>query len=339
MFRDVQGNTALRDALVGMIDSGRIPHAMLLHENDGGGAMPLVLAFLQYLYCPHRHDGDACGECPACNKVGKLIHPDIHFVYPITGGTKSTTDKPTSETYVRTWRDLVLANPCFTENGLYEALGIENKSCAIAVAEAKAILDTLSLSGVEGGWRTVCLYLPEKMHPAAANMLLKMVEEPPAETLFLFITHAPERVLTTISSRCLPLRVLPPAEQPSVAADAGLKDLFADLMDALVRRDLMAALETGEAMAALESREKQKAFCKFAGEGVRTLFLIQQGLPGLAAVAEEDRPFYEGMAGRCRKTFPRAALGHIDRAQMLIERNVNQKILFCDLVDRLYSAI
>lgn len=336
-FSEIHGNEALKQALTRMVDSGRIPHAILLHENDGGGALALSLAFIRYLYCQHRQDGDSCGTCPPCNRISKLIHPDVHFIFPVTGGAKVSTDKPTSESYAAQWRELVLGNPYFFESELYTALGIEGKSGVIAVTEAKALLEKLSLSGVEGGWRTVVMYLPEKMNLPAANTLLKMVEEPPEQTLFLLITHAPEKVLPTIASRCLPLRVLPPPQE--TVFDPDLMDLFGDLMRALVARDLLSALEAGEAMADLGSREKQKAFCKFAGTCLRNLFLIQQGLPQLADIPEEEKAFFEEMAGKCRKTFPRAALGYFDRAQLLLERNVSQKILFCDLVDRLYLAV
>lgn len=334
---DIAGNEALKEALRGMVDSGRIPHAMLLFENDGGGALPLVLAFLTYLYCPRRSGGEACGNCPTCNRNAKLIHPDIHFVFPVTSGTKVKTDKPTSSTYAAQWRELALENPYFTENELYAALGIEGKSGLIAIQEARWLLDTLSLSGVEGGWRSVVIYLPEKMNLAASNTLLKMLEEPPEQTLFLLITHAPEKVLTTIASRCLSLRVIPPAQ--GTAIDPAQMDLFADLMRPLTGRDLSAALETGEVLAALDSREKQKSFCNFASRCLREIFLLQHGLGSLGGVPEAYRPFFTEMASRCKKTFPRTALGHFDRAQLLLERNVSQKILFCDLVNRLFIAV
>ena len=326
---DIHGsNATVAAALHQMVESGRIPHAMLFHQNDGGGAFPLVLDFLDDLY----------GHNP---RVAKLIHPDIHFVFPVAGS-----DKPVSDQFIQRWRELLLTNPCFYEQELYTALGIEGKQGIISVAEARSILDKLSLSAVEGGYRTVVLYLPEKMNLQAANTLLKMVEEPPENTLFLLVTLQPEKVLTTISSRCLFLRVMPfsraeartvhPYQEGEMTVYA---DLFHDLMRALVGRDLLGALETGEAVSALDSREKQKSFCRFCGEGLRNIFLVQQGLSQLADVPEDERPFYEEMAAKCRKSFPRQALSGLDRALVLLERNVNQKILFTDLVDRLYMTV
>ena len=322
-------NAALAAALRQMAESGRIPHAMLFHQNDGGGAFPLILDFLDEVY---RHNP----------RVKKLIHPDVHFIFPVAGPAK---DKPVSDQFIRSWRELLQENPCFFENELYSAIGIEGKQGLISVNEAHSILDKLSLSAVEGGYRTVVVYLPEKMNQQAANTLLKMVEEPPEKTLFLLVTLQPEKVLTTIFSRCLFLRVRPFSreEDRAIHAKEGaetteMADLFHDLLDALVRKDLLGALEAGDAVADLGSREKQKRFCKVASEGLRNIFLLQQGLPDLADLLGDERPFYEEMAAKLRKNFSRQALAALDRALLLLERNVNQKILFTDLVNRLYMT-
>lgn len=319
-------NAPLAEALRQMAESGRIPHAMLLHENDGGGAFPLILGFLDRLY----------GHNP---RVGKLIHPDIHFVFPVAGS-----DKPVSDQFIAQWRALLLENPYFMENDLYTAIGIEGKQSNISVHEARSILEKLSLSAVEGGYRTVVVYLAEKLNIQAANALLKMIEEPPEKTLFLLVTHQPEKVLPTIASRCLSMRVLPlnreemrvlhPEQGRAVYAD-----LFHDLMDALVRRDLLGALEAGETVAALDSREKQKRFCRFAGEGLRNIFVLQQGLGELSDIPEDEEAFYQELAGKLRKNFSRQGLAALDRALLLLERNVNQKILFTELVDRLFMIL
>ena len=320
----VYGNTELMTALSQMVESGHIPHAMLLHQDDGGGAFPLVIHFLEQLY----------GGNP---RVDKLIHPDIHFVFPVAGA-----DKPVSLQYLAPFRELVMQNPYFYENELSSATGIEGKQAGISVNEARSILDRLSLSAVEGGYRAVVLYLPEKMNVQAANALLKMVEEPPRQTLFLFITQAPEKVLQTISSRCLHLRVQPLSQEAEAevhareaAGNLALQDLFHDLLDALVARDLLKALETADAVADLKVREQQKTFCRLASEDLRRLFLLQKA-PSMARVPEGDKAYYQKMASALKPTFPRRALECLNRAQLLLERNVNQKILFTDLVNQLY---
>lgn len=323
----VYGNEEIVSALHRMVESGHLPHAMLLHQEDGGGAFPIVLNFLEELY----------GGSP---RVQKLIHPDIHFVFPVAGS-----DKPVSLQYIAPFRELLLQNPYFFENELYTAIGIEGKQSNISVNEARSILERLSLSAVEGGYRTVVMYLPEKMNVQAANALLKMVEEPPQKTLFLFITQAPEKVLVTISSRCLQLRVQPlsPEAEAEVhareaAGNTVLADLFHDLLEAVASRDLLKALETGEAVADLKVREQQKNFCALASEDLRRIFLLQKQQTQLLHLPEGSEVFYRKMAGSLKPTFARKALAVLDRSLLLIERNVNQKILFTDMVNQLYTT-
>lgn len=375
-FSKIQGNQDVKNALCEMAASGRIPHAIMFYENDGCGALAMILAFLQKILCHQPSGSDSCGECPSCNKVEKLIHPDIHFTFPITTGSKvsGAVKDLTCDMYIKWYRELLIKNPYFLENELGSALGIESKSGTIAVAEAKAIINQLSLTSVQGGYRAVVVYLPEKMNQEAANRLLKSIEEPPEKTLFLMVTHASEKVLQTISSRCQGIRILPLSKDDVVATlvnefeidqesainaaavsggsvGKALKyledseditveeDIFRQLMDALVSKNLYDALTVGEAMADLDSREKQKAFCKFAGDCLRKIFMLQQNLPDLAGVTAEEKAYYTDLAQKCKKSFPRNAAALFDKAMMLIDRNVSQKMVFCDLVTHLLYII
>ena len=349
-FADVIGNETVAKALASMADTGRVAHAMLMYENEGCGALALALAYVQYLNCSNPSNGDSCGECPSCRQMSKLIHPDVHFVFPVNKGPKTSDDKPTSESYLKHWRELALADPYFTESDLQKAIGIESKVGLIAVAEAKSIIGKLSLASVSDGYKAVIFYLPEKMTQETANRLLKMVEEPPQKTLFMFITHAPEKVLQTIFSRCQSIRVLPLTKEEA-AKVASMKpeadkedynqqmDLFSDLMNSITARDLMGSLECAEAMAALDSREKQKAFCTFAADCIRKIFMIQQGMRQIADIAPEEEMFYEDVAAKAAKTFCSKTITNIEKAVGLIERNVNAKIVFCDLVNRMFLSI
>ena len=165
-FGNMKGNGDVRKALHAMVQTGRIPHALMFYEDDGGGALPVALEFLTEVF-------------GGSGKVARLIHPDIHFIFPITSGSKvsGTVSELRSEQFLAWWRELVDSNPCFTEEELAEALGIEGKAAGINVADAKAILAKLSLTPVEGGWQSVVVYLPEKMNAQAANRLLKPLAE------------------------------------------------------------------------------------------------------------------------------------------------------------------
>ena len=349
-FADVIGNASVAKMLSSMADSGRVAHAMLLYENEGCGALALALAYVQYLNCSNPSNGDSCGECPSCRQISKLIHPDMHFIFPVNKGPKTSDDKPTSESYLKYWRELAVADPYFTESDLQRAIGIESKNGLIAVAEAKSIISKLSLASVTDGYKAVIFYLPEKMNQETANRLLKLVEEPPAKTVFLFITHAPEKVLQTIFSRCQSVRVMPLSKEEA-AQVAALKpvqdkedetvfmDVFSDLMRGIVSRDLISTLECGETMAALDSRERQKAFCTFAASCIRKIFMLQQNLPQISEVEEHENDFYSEMAAKCPKGFCMRAIANIEKVASMIDRNVNSKILFCDLVNRMFLNI
>ncbi len=309
--------SGILDTLCRMVDSGRVPHALLLHEDDGGGGVAVAMQFLQHLY----------GGNP---RVAKMIHPDIHFIFPLVQAGDSV-----SEQYAREWRALVQENPAFSEGDLYEALGFEGKNTVIAVKEANAMLRMLSQYSLEGGYTTVLIYLPEKMNSVAANKLLKILEEPPQQTLFLMVTHAPERLLPTILSRCQLFRVSSGTDAAEVTLRYDDGGLLAELMQAAISRNLSAALEVGEQLAELPSRDSMRAFCRYAAEKMRRVFLVQQGLPQLAGDDAQAREW----AAACKKSFPRKALEALDKASALIGRNVNQRILFTDFVNRIYVNI
>lgn len=374
-FADIPGNENAKRAFINMADSGKVPHALMLHENDGSGAIALVLTFLQYLNCENRSDGEPCGECPSCRQFSKLIYPDMHFVFPITTGSKVADSKGLiCDKYLSYWRDLLLANPFFLENELSEALGFEKKRGQILIAEAYDIIKKLSLSSVSGGYRSVIIYLPEAMSTQTANKLLKTLEEPTDKTIFILITHSPESVLQTISSRCQPMRISPltPSEvsellqsrfdysaedSDSAAAMSGgsigmairelsqsedvaeIKALVYELFERLVERDYLASLEVGERIAALESREKQKLFCTFAGNVLRNVFLIQQGLNQILALPASEEDFLKYVASKCSASFSRKAISVLNNASSMLVRNVAQKIIFTNVVDRLYLSL
>lgn len=312
-FSDIRGNDEVRQALQGMVESAKVPHAILFHEDDGGGAFPMTVAFLDSLY----------GGNP---RVSKLIHPDVHFIFPTAAGCLS-------EQYMESFRKVALENPFFTEKEMTESLGLEGRNLLIPVVEANHLLETLSLSALEGGYRSVVVFMPEKMNAEAANKLLKVIEEPPAKTQFVLISHNPENLLQTIASRCQRIRIVPGRVAGAGVSPAG-EGLLSDLMSAIISKDLLEAVEVGEGIAALPSRENVKAFCKFASERMRQVFLVQQGMDALGDGTGDVALW----ASKCRKTFPRLALEAFSRASQLVDRNVNAKIVFTDLVGRLYMS-
>ena len=215
-FDTVIGQTRLKDRLRRMADEGRIPHALLLAGAPGTGALPLALAFAQYVCCPHRHDGEACGECPSCRQFAKFSHPDLHFVFPIykpKSGRKYVCDD-----FVADWRAFLQEDPYFGFNDWMTSLGAANAQGTIYAEEGNEILRKLTLKSYESEYKTVLVWLPEKMHPSCSNHLLKIIEEPPEKTLFLLVSETPEQVLGTIRSRSQLLPVKGIEQEPLAAA-------------------------------------------------------------------------------------------------------------------------
>lgn len=346
-FADIPGNDAVKKAMINMARTGRVHHALLLYENEGCGALALGLAFLQYLNCHNRTEEDSCGQCLSCRQVSRLTYPDLRFTFPITSGTKvsGAVKDLTCDDYAQHFRELVIDNPYFLENELSSALGIDKKSGLITVAEGRSIMQKLSLAPVTDGWRGIFVWLPEKMNQQTANMLLKSLEEPQARTIFILITHSPESVLPTITSRCQGMRVMPLSREDAALVRKKTEDadtttyrvLFKDLIDSCINKDMQAALEVGESLVALDSREKQKAFCIFAGEGIRNIMLFGRNLEAIAAL-DDDAQWYRSVAGRLPYGFAEQALAALSRTEFMLGRNVLAKILFCNLATRLYVA-
>ena len=375
-FADICGNEAARKALTSMVDSGRIPHALMMHENDGCSALSLALAFFQYACCPNHIDGDSCGECPSCRQISRLAHPDLHFSFPITTGTKvkGKASELVCDQFAEYWRELYLKNPYFLESDMNEALGFEKKRGQILVAEGNAILRKLSLSAVSGRYRAMVIYLPELINQQTANKLLKAIEEPAEGTMFILVTHSPENVLQTISSRCQPMRILPLSADEMVseltlrhgflqddATDAAavsggsiglalreyagreevisMRQSIQDLFEAAAGGRLQEILTLTEQVAAMESREKQKLFCTFAAETLRNIFMMQNGMDSLCTCPATDREAISSLASQLPPQFCRMATASLERASSMIDRNVSQKIIFAALALRLYQSI
>ena len=187
-----------------MVQLNRIPHAMLLTGAAGIGKLPLAIAFAQYIACKHRTETDACGVCPTCLQYSKLQHPDLHFAFPIVKVDKGA---EVCDDYIGDFRQMVLDNPYCDADDWTQAMGAEKKQSLIYEKESSEIQRKLSLKAFGDGYKVMIVWQPEKMHIACANKLLKLLEEPPEMTLFLFVSEHPEQLLPTIISRLRPVRV------------------------------------------------------------------------------------------------------------------------------------
>lgn len=338
LFREIRGNEALKQQLATMCDENRTGHAILFSEAGEYGAVAHAVALAQYLSCQQRHHGQACGTCPNCQKFNKLIHPDLHFIFPVNAVSKSGS-RPLSQSFIGPWRELMLNNPYFSEETLSKHLGLEEKSGTISVHEAKEIISKMSICSYEGGNKYAIIWLPERMTAEAANKLLKIIEEPYPNTYFFLITHAPERVISTIVSRCLRIDVgpIPPAAQRNEDASEWQEPALALLRHA-ANRDLVSLLQTGERLWEF-GREKQKYFCLYLEDCLRNLLFLSENIPLGTGLTPETEQQLRQIAPRFSRESIEKAFSATDHARTLLESNVNAKSVFAVLCNFLYNSV
>lgn len=199
-FKEVIGQQKVKERLINTVQDNRISHAQLFLGPEGSGNLALAIAYAQYISCSNRQENDACGVCPSCLKYKKLVHPDLHFVYPVAT-SKAVSKDPVSDDYIAQWRETIIENPYINETRWYEVIDVENKQGIISKNESQEILRKLNLKTFEADYKIMIIWLPEKMNAAAANKLLKLIEEPPEKTIFLMVSENSEQIISTILSR------------------------------------------------------------------------------------------------------------------------------------------
>ncbi len=208
LFKEIIGQQEVKARLLNMVRDDRTPHALMFLGLPEQENWPWRIAMAQFLSCNDRQPEDSCGVCPSCLKFSKLVHPDLHFVVPVLK-TASVTKDPVSDLFLEEWREALLDNPYLSENQWYEAIGAENKQGIINKEESLQIIKKLGFKPYESDYRMMVIWLPEKMNQAAANKLLKMIEEPPEKTLILMVSESTDKILPTILSRTQLLHVPP----------------------------------------------------------------------------------------------------------------------------------
>jgi DNA polymerase-3 subunit delta' len=209
LFADIIGQDEIKNRLILSVKEQRISHAQVFYGKEGVGKLPLAIAYAQYICCEQRTDNDACGTCPSCVKFAKLIHPDLHFVFPVIKPENKKT--VICDDFIAQFRAFILQNPYFREQSWYEFIGSSGKQGLIYSNESEEIIKKLSLKTYESEFKIMIIYQPEKMHTTCANKLLKIIEEPPAKTLFILVSEDPDTIISTIQSRTQRLLV-PPIE-------------------------------------------------------------------------------------------------------------------------------
>ncbi len=347
-----------------MAESGRMPHALLMLGHQGTGGLSLAMAYAQYILCPKKTaDREACGTCPNCLKAEKMIHPDIHFSYPTVGSKTIATH------VLKEWRAAVAENPYMNVNQWLEKLGAENKQGNIPVAETVEIVKKLSLKTFEASHKILIMWLPEYLGKEG-NRLLKMIEEPPDDTIFLLVAENQDLILNTILSRCQ-LVNLSPLSDSEVQEGLILRGVTrgdAEAIAHLSEGNFNAAMtlsketENDNATAFLDwmrtcfkgngvemvtwvdrfagiGREKQKLFLRYGLHFLRELtVLILTGNENLRLRGNELETA-KRMKNVVKFSHIEPMMTLFDESVFYVERNANPKVLFLDASIQMHKIL
>ena len=340
------------------VAEGRIPHAQLICGSEGTGKLAIAIAYARYLCCTRRNGEDACGECPSCKKFDKLAHPDLHFTYPIY--KKDSNKAPLSDDFVDKWRQAVAENPYMSLNQWIDHIGTENQQGLIYASQSEEIIRKLTLKSSERSYKVMIIWMAEKMNTECSNKLLKMIEEPPTQTIFLLVAENPDLLLPTIQSRVQRL-TLRPIEEDIVAralseryglADADARqiahasagswlhavetihlgnrskehiELFMTLMRKSYARDLKGMRQWADTVAGM-GREPQKNFLIYCQRMIRESFICNFHRPEINYMNADETTFTSRFAPFVNEKNIFGIMEELSEAQRHIEQNVNAKM-------------
>lgn len=364
-FADIIGHDALKARLRAQIDAGRVSHAQLFTGDAGYGSLPLALAYVQYLFCPHRHDGDSCGECPSCQQIEALAHPDLHFVYPVNKREKKAGEVVISDMFIDKWRAIWQRNSgIFSAEEWYSDLDLgKTMKGLISAKESEEIIRKLQFKSYSSEYKAMIIWLPETMNQEAANKILKILEEPWEKTLFILVSEQPELLLQTITSRTQEVTVgrIDVATLQGVAMREGKAqdvahniarlaggsmlelrellrgatdesralsfELFTRLMRLSYNDKHLELFEWADDIAAL-TREGQRQFFLHAVRLLRESYMLHAGLGAISYLWGEERDFCVKFAPFIGNQNIEILVEEIERAMLQIQQNGSPRIVF-----------
>jgi DNA polymerase III subunit delta' len=362
LFSDVVGLDELKETLIHSVKNNHIAHAQLFLGPNGSANLALALAYCNYIMCENKQDNDACGVCPGCSKNRKFIHPDLHFVFPVST-TKKVTKDPVSEMFLPDWRSF-LSNNIYGDLGDWlKFFGAENKQGNISKEESRNIIRTLALKPFEAEYKVLLIWTPENLHPTAANALLKILEEPPGKTIFLLVAYDIERIIATILSRTQLVKVRhftdkelannlvekfnfdqKRAEHLAYLAEGNLNEalkldeeaednnesFFRDWMRVCYTKDYTKMVNVSEGFQGL-SKEAQKILLQYGLSMLRECMLWQLDVKNLIKLEGDEKDFVQNFSKVLNPSQIEKISNLLNTSFYHLERNANPKILFLDL--------
>ncbi len=371
-FKEVVGHKYIKEKLIYTVKENRVSHAQLFLGPEGSGNLALAIAYAQYLSCDNKQENDSCGVCPSCLKYKKLVHPDLHFVYPVAT-SKSVKKDPVSDDYIEQWRETIIENPYINQNRWYEIIDVENKQGIINKNESVEILRKLNLKTFESDYKIMIIWLPEKMNAYAANKLLKLIEEPPEKTLFLLVSENSELIIPTILSRTQLIKI-PKIDQESMLSaltdQLGLDpqkandivhlangnffeaqnilyktdeehynfEQFTTLMRLSYQRKIIDLIEWVDEISRL-GREKQKGFLIYSLRLIRENFMLNIQNKDMVYLTQKEFAFSEKFSQFINQENINQLYQVLNRAHADIEMNAYNKIVFLDMALQVVKLI
>ena len=361
-FKDIIGQDDVKRRLIESVKNGHIAHAQLFEGNDGAGALPLALAYARYIQCTHRGEDDACGECPSCRQMTALMHPDVHFVFPIAN--KKQKKEPVCDDYIAEWRNYVGETPYPSAESWQQFLATGNSQPLIYVHEAREIIRKLSLKSFESEYKIMIIWLPELMNPVCANKLLKILEEPYEKTVFLLVSNQPDKILGTILSRSqrINMRVVSPEKiSEALQRRYSLGQQDADAVAHIANGNFIKALETIQLSeenqyffdlfvrlmrlkvwseeAADMGREKEKRFLAYTQRMLRENYIYNLHIPEISYLNSREEQFSTRFAPFIHERNIISLMNELSKAESDISQNANGKIVFFDLAIKMIMLL
>lgn len=363
-FRDIIGQEVVKQQLIQEAQSGRVAHALLFTGPEGSGKLPMAIAYARYLCCQQPGTTDACGTCPSCKMFNQWGHPDMHFVFPVINKSKTSGRKTSCDDLLPIWHQQIAESPYFNLNHWLNAMGAENQQATIYTQESESIQAKLMLKSSQGGYKVMIIWLPEKMQEECSNKILKLLEEPPAQTVFILVSEQPELLLQTIKSRTqqidfkrLSTEVIAEAlikklgiieneaqrtahiangsylralEAIHINQDQALFfDMFVMLMRFAYARKVKEMKQWSEQLAGW-GREKQKNFLAYSQQLVRENFIYNFNDSRLTYMNKQESQFSTRFARFINERNVMGIMNELTEAQKHIEQNVNPKMVFFD---------
>ncbi len=370
-FRDIIGLTDIKKHLIESVQKGYIPHARMLYGAEGIGKLPLAISYARYLNCINPSDTDACGKCSSCSKFDKLAHPDLHFAFPMV--QKKAEKLLVCDNYLPQWRSFLSENTYFNLNKWLLYINAKNAQGMIYAQESEEIIRKLNLKIYEAKYKIIIVFLPEKMNLECANKLLKMIEEPPAHTIFLLVSEDLDKVIPTIKSRCQPIYIRPIEQSEMIGAiqnnynltlsDAQsvahiangsyykameliesneeaqfLLDLFDRMMSASFSKKIKAIKQIAEELSRT-GREVQKSFLEYSLRMFREYFINNLNVPELVYLNRNEERIGNQYSSAIHEENIEILTHEFSLAHRQIEQNGNAKIIFLDLCLKLTMLI